>query len=161
MELLRSLSNLLLTKQEFTSIQKRRSSGHARPVSNTTESKDGPRKFLIVDDHTGFRKTLRAFLPPGRISECDDGLKAIALYGAELPDWVLMDFELQGMDGLTATRHLLHRFPQARVIFVSNHADDAFRDAAMAVGAYGFVSKQHLAEVRRLIDAHDFPDRTS
>lgn len=159
MELLRSLSNHLLFKQEFTSIHGVTSSVQAPTVSKTPESTDGLRKFLIVDDHAGFRKTLRAFLPPGRITECDDGLKAVALYGTELPDWVLMDIEMDGMDGLTATRHLLHRFPQARVLFVSNHTDEAFRNAAMALGAVGFVNKQNLAELRLLIDRLDFPDR--
>jgi len=129
-------------------------------VNKQPESKDRNRKFLIVDDHAGFRKTLRAFLPPGSITECDSGLDVVALYEAEQPDWVLMDIEMAGMDGLTATRELLRRFPRARVILVSNHPEEGFRRAATELGSYGFVNKEHLNELRCLIDPPDFPDRT-
>lgn len=129
-------------------------------MNQKPEPKDRTRKFLIVDDHAGFRKTLRAFLPPGSIAECDSGLDALAAYETEQPDWVLMDIEMAGMDGLTATRQLLRRFPRARVILVSNYPEEAFRQVATELGSYGFVNKEHLNELRRLIDPTDFPDPT-
>jgi DNA-binding NarL/FixJ family response regulator len=104
----------------------------------------GKNKFLIVDDHAGFRRTLRAFLPAGIVIECDNSAAALTCYAAERPDWVLMDIELPDADGLSTTRQLKARFPAARVIIVSNHGEAEFRQAAAQLGACGFVHKEHL-----------------
>ncbi len=115
----------------------------------------GTRKFLIVDDHAGFRRTLRAFLPAGVVTECSDGGEVLACYDAERPDWVLMDIEMAGMDGLTATRLLRQRFPDARVIIVSQHAEEEFQAAARKLGVRGFVRKERLAELRDFLETPD------
>ncbi|MBL9171054.1 MAG: response regulator transcription factor [Verrucomicrobiales bacterium] len=124
-------------------------------MNSTPRTAGRPIKFLVVDDHAGFRKTLRAFLPSGSVTECGSGLEALVLYAAEQPDWVLMDIEMPVMDGLTATRELLARFPKARVILVSNHDGEEFHLKARELGSYGFVHKSHLEEVPRLIHSHD------
>lgn len=110
-------------------------------------------KFLIVDDHAGFRRTIRAFLPEGVVTECGDGREVLECYAIEHPDWVLMDIEMSGVDGLTATRQLKEQFPEARVIFVSHHDEEDFGSAAREVGASGFVKKDHLEELRGIIAA--------
>ena len=117
-----------------------------------------PRRFLIVDDHASFRKTIRAFLPAGQVSDCTDGSEVVARYAAEQPDWVLMDIEMAGLDGLSATRQLRQRFPNARVIIVSNHADEEFRAAACELRTRGFVHKEHLEEIARIIDGDNAPE---
>ena len=117
------------------------------------------RKYLIVDDHAGFRRTIRAFLPRGDVCECADGRDVVARYTEEHPDWVLMDIEMRDMDGLTATRHLKEQFPEARVIFVSHHGEDDFKIAARDLGAYGFVKKDHLEELAAIIIDGDMDRR--
>lgn len=114
-----------------------------------------PTKFLIVDDHAAFRQTIRAFLPAGVVAECADGRDVLACYAAEHPDWVLMDIEMSGVDGLTATRQLKQEFPEARVIIVSNHGEEEFRTAAREVGTCGFVHKEHLEELPQIIAASE------
>lgn len=111
----------------------------------------------MVDDHAGFRRVLRDFLPEGRVTECSTGLEALSAYAAGEPDWVLMDIEMSDMDGLTATRQLLERFPNARVILVSHHQPEEFHQLAREIGCHGFVHKSRLEEVRRLIDGSNFP----
>jgi DNA-binding NarL/FixJ family response regulator len=113
------------------------------------------RKFLIVDDHAAFRRTIRAFLPEGEVTECADGRDVLACYSAEHPDWVLMDIEMAAVDGLTATRELRQSFPEARVIIVTNHREEDFRHAARELGACGFVEKEHLEELRPIIAAQE------
>jgi CheY-like chemotaxis protein len=108
-------------------------------------------KFLIVDDHAAFRQTLRAFLPDSTVLECADGREVLALYAAERPDWVLMDIQMPGLDGLTATRRLKEKFPAARIIIVTNHAGEEFRAAARDAGADGFVHKEHLEELPAMV----------
>ena len=120
-------------------------------MSSGYQGRTGTRKFLIVDDHAAFRQTLRAFLPDSTVLECADGSQALALYAAERPDWVLMDIQMPGLDGLTATRRLKERFPVARIIIVTNHAGEEFRAAAREAGADGFVHKEHLEELPAMI----------
>ena len=112
-----------------------------------------PTKYLIVDDHAAFRKTIREFLPAGVVIECADGREVLDCYAAEHPDWVLMDIEMGSLDGLTATRQLKARFPEARVIIVSNHGEEEFRQAARDLGACGFVHKANLEDLSSLIIA--------
>ena len=124
------------------------------------ESGRATRKFLIVDDHAAFRQTIRAFLPAGTVTECADGRDVLACYAAERPDWVLMDIEMAGLDGLSATRQLKQKFPEARVIIVSNHREEEFRGAARELGSCGFVNKDHLEELRGIIEVaseHSLP----
>ena len=108
----------------------------------------------IVDDHTVFRAGLRAVLDGA------DGIEVVADYGdAEgvlaldrLPDVVLMDLDLPGTDGVTATRALTGR--GCRVLVLSMHDDAPNVIAAIAAGAGGYVTKAaELEDVVRGIHA--------
>ena len=125
--------------------------GEVATMPDKAQSAAARGKFLIVDDHAAFRQTLRAFLPDSTVLECADGLEVLALYTAERPDWVLMDIQMPGLDGLTATRRLKERFPEARIIMVTNHAGEELRAAAREAGADGFVHKEHLEELPAMI----------
>ncbi|MDR3459997.1 MAG: response regulator transcription factor [Verrucomicrobiae bacterium] len=111
----------------------------------------GRTKFLIVDDHAGFRQVIRAFLPAGLVVECDDGSAVLERYATESPDWVLMDIELPGIDGFTATRQLKLRYPDARVIIISNHGEEEFRREARELGTAGFVHKSELEKLAAIL----------
>lgn len=110
-------------------------------------------KLLIVDDHQEMRRVLRRLLSSvaDEIAECDDGAAALAAYADCQPDWVLMDIEMEPIDGLTATRQLLIREPGARVLIVTNHDNAALRAAAQTAGARGYVLKENLFELPRLL----------
>lgn len=105
--------------------------------------------FLIVEDNQAMRLLIRSIVRKvsDDIVECGDGSEALAAYIAHRPDWVLMDVEMPGMDGLRATRAIIAQFPDARIIIVTQHADAGTRDAAKAAGATGFVGKDNLAEL--------------
>ncbi len=108
---------------------------------------------LLVEDHAPMRETLRLWLADlaAPITECDNGADVCASYAAHQPDWVLMDIELPGQDGLAATRELLAKEPAARVLIVTTYDDAELRRAAQAAGARGYVLKENLLEVRRLL----------
>ncbi len=108
---------------------------------------------LLVEDHASMRATLRMWLADlaAPITECDNGAEVCACYARHQPDWVLMDIELPGQDGITATRELLTADPAARVLIVTNYDDVEMRSAAAAAGACGYVLKENLLDLRRLL----------
>lgn len=87
------------------------------------------------------------------VYECADGESAVDLYARHHPDWVLMDIALSGLDGIAATHEIRHSDPAARVIIVTEHREEQFRRAASAAGAVGYVLKDHLLDLPRLLTA--------
>lgn len=108
-------------------------------------------KLLVVDNNAQIRRLLRRLLSDlsTDIVECADGREAIVAYRQHQPDWVLMDVELPGQDGLTATRQIKAQWPQANILIVTSFDEPALRHAAQAVGACGYVLKDNLVELPR------------
>lgn len=110
-------------------------------------------KVLIVDDHQEMRELMRTYLPDtfDEIRECEDGIDALDCYREFLPDWVLMDWKMEQMDGLTATRQIVAAYPEARILMVTNYDDKTLRQAAREAGAQGFVSKENLLNILEIL----------
>jgi two-component system, NarL family, response regulator LiaR len=109
--------------------------------------------LLIVDDSDEIRRMLRTFVSAiaEPIYECRDGGAACDAYAAHRPDWVLMDVSMLPMDGITATRQIVARFPAARIVILTQYDDARFKQAAQQAGACGYVLKTDLLGVRRLL----------
>ena len=109
--------------------------------------------ILIADDNQEMRRMIRdlvADLDP-EVIECADGGAAIAAYDEYQPDFVLMDIHMTPVDGLTATREILGRHPDARIIAVTQHQDARTRARVKAMGMWAFVGKDDLMSLRSLI----------
>jgi CheY-like chemotaxis protein len=119
------------------------------------QSKHDRLKCLVVDDHAGFRKVVRDFLPREvvEVMECADGSEAVAAYAANQPDWTLMDIEMPGLDGLRATRAIRERFPDARIIILTHHDLPELREQALEAGACAFLSKDNLWQINATLEA--------
>lgn len=110
-------------------------------------------KVLIVDDNEQARGMIRRCLS-GRADEfceCSDGSEVLSAYADFLPDWVLMDWEMKEVNGLTATRNLLARYPAAKVLLVTNYDERDLRQAAMEAGAVAFVLKDDLRQILEIL----------
>jgi CheY-like chemotaxis protein len=109
--------------------------------------------ILIVEDNEPMRDLLKKLVRDlaEDLTECDDGVEALETYQRCHPDWVLMDIKMRGMDGLTATRQIKAAFPKARIIIVTGHDDARLRAAARKAGACGYVHKENLLELRRIL----------
>jgi len=110
-------------------------------------------KIMIVDDNARMRRTIRETLSElqAEICECGDATEAITTYSYFRPDWVLMDVMMEPMDGISATRAIITIDPKARVIIVTQHDEERLKIAAHEVGAIGFVLKENLSEVARMV----------
>lgn len=120
---------------------------------NFIQTKTAVSKILIVDDHTEMRRMTKFFLRdlPFEFEECADGADALDCYEKTRPDWVLMDWEMRRMDGLTATRKIIEKHPQAKILMVTQYDDEQLKEAATKAGARGFVLKENLMDLRRQI----------
>jgi DNA-binding NarL/FixJ family response regulator len=114
-------------------------------------------KLLIVEDNPGVRKVIRNLVArvASEICECADGAEVLALFRREQPDFVLMDIQMKGVDGITATRQLKAVDPTARVIIVTDYDQPDLREAAYQAGAFRYVSKENLLELVRLLKEFD------
>jgi CheY-like chemotaxis protein len=108
---------------------------------------------LIVDDNQNMRRAIRLVVKDlfEEIYECGDGSQALAAYASQLPDWVFMDIRMKETDGLTATRQIKAAFPDARIIIVTVCHGDDLREAAQEAGAYAYVVKDNLLELRQIL----------
>ncbi len=112
-------------------------------------------KLLLVEDSVKVRELTKSLFDGIEIEfvDCADGNEALAAYREHQPDWVLMDIQMPGMDGLTATRHITTAFPKARVLIVTQFDGQHLRSAASQAGARGYVLKEHLYQVRDILEA--------
>jgi len=102
--------------------------------------------ILLVDDHAAIRQGLRALLelePDLKvIGEAENGRQAVKLVMKSRPDVVVIDLAMPVLDGLEATRQILSRAPQTKVLVLTSYGDDASIDHLTEAGAAGFLIKQ-------------------
>lgn len=105
-------------------------------------------KVLLVDDHAIIREGLRSLLEkqPGMevIADTDDGRKAIELVRERLPDIVLMDITMRGLNGIEATRQITALSPAVKVIALSIHSNRRYVTDMLSAGASGYILKECL-----------------
>lgn len=118
-------------------------------------SGDGRARVVLVDDDPLVRAGLRMLLggPDGVqvVGEGDDGDRAVDLVARHQPDVVLMDVRMSRVDGLSATREVLRRWPAAKILILTTFDADDLVLEALRAGARGFVLKD--TPPRRLVAA--------
>ncbi len=115
------------------------------------------KRILICDDEPRARQALKALLLTREVTcldessstihvagEARDGYEAVQLVRTILPEVVVIDACMPGMDGLEATRFIKKNWPQVRVVVLTMYADQ--RQAALDAGADTFLMKGCLAE---------------
>jgi DNA-binding NarL/FixJ family response regulator len=104
---------------------------------------------LLVDDHAVVRQGLRALLEAEGdmvvVGEADDGRAAVVLAKKTLPDVVVMDVAMPGMNGLEATRQIVRNVPTAKVLVLTSYGDEDYVTQLLAAGAIGYLVKQTAA----------------
>ncbi len=116
-------------------------------------------RILLVDDQSIICQGLKALLqlePELQVvGTADNGEKAIEQVEALQPDVVLMDIRMPGMDGVTATKIIVQRFPKTKVLVLTTFDDDEYIASALKAGAKGYLLKdmpsEELADAVRVI----------
>ncbi len=102
-------------------------------------------RVLIADDHPLFREGLRTLLLAAPdmelVGEAESGSAAIRLAAELQPYVILMDIQMPGIDGVEATRQIIHSSPHIAVLMVTMFDDDSLVFSAMRAGACGYVLK--------------------
>lgn len=104
-----------------------------------------PIRVLLVDDHILFRKGLISLLSARDdieiVGECDEGAEAVDRIRDLMPDVVLMDVRMPGLDGIEATRRITSEMPHVRVVMLTVSEEDKDLFEAIKCGARGYLLK--------------------
>jgi DNA-binding NarL/FixJ family response regulator len=102
-------------------------------------------RILIVEDHEGFRESLKAVLsgrlPLAVLDEAAEGNEVLPKIEAHPPDLVFMDINVPGENGLELTRQIKQDFPSIVVVILTSYDLPEYREAAYRYGANYFLSK--------------------
>ena len=102
------------------------------------------KRVLLVDDHRLVREGLRRTLEDAGfevVGEAENGADGLDLAEQLRPHVVLMDVSMPVVDGITATRRMRSRVPDAHVVVLTMHADSDLVEKARSAGAAGYLLK--------------------
>ncbi|HLG59086.1 MAG TPA: response regulator transcription factor [Vicinamibacterales bacterium] len=103
-------------------------------------------RILLADDHVVVRQGLKLLIESQPdmtvVSEASDGASAIQQAQELKPDVIIMDISMPGMNGLVATRTLKRMQPDAVIVTLTRHSDDAYLQELLRAGVSAYVLKQ-------------------
>jgi two-component system response regulator NreC len=128
-------------------------------------------RVVLVDDHLILREGIRALLEKvsdiEMVGEADNGTEAVAKVAQLMPDVVLMDITMPGLNGLEATRQIKQEHPQVKVLILTMHETDQYLSEMLEAGASGYVvktttSSELISAIRTVYqgDVHLYPSIT-
>jgi len=102
-------------------------------------------RILLGDDHTLLRSGLKKILQDHGeweiVGEAGDGREAVRLALELEPDLIILDIGMPLLNGLEATRQIVRRLPDVRILILSMHANEAYIIEALKAGAKGYLLK--------------------
>ncbi len=119
-------------------------------------------EILIVDDEKNIRTTLMGILRDEgyRVTAVTSGEEALAQLTEALPDLVLLDIWMPGMDGLETLTALRQTYPDLGVVMISGHGNIETAVKAIRMGAYDFIEKPLSLEKTLLAIRHALDQQT-
>ena len=108
-------------------------------------------RIAIIDDDRLVCQSLKTILQSNEdikvVGMGHDGHEAVTLFAQLQPDVLLMDIRMDRMTGLEACRHILGKFPDARILFLTTFVDDEYIVQALRLGAKGYILKQDFESI--------------
>jgi NarL family two-component system response regulator LiaR len=100
---------------------------------------------MIVDDHEMVRQGAAGYLEAqpdiAVVAQAESGQQAVALVQEHVPDVVLMDLVMPGIDGVEATRRIKDLSPRTHIIVLTSYHQDEFIFPALQAGAISYLLK--------------------
>ena len=104
-----------------------------------------PITILLVDDHEVVRQGVRAFFEAHAefevVGEAKNGAEAVKLAEEYIPNVVLMDLIMPGMDGVEATRQIKDISPRTQIVVLTSYHEDEHIFPALQAGALSYILK--------------------
>ena len=122
-------------------------------------------RVAIADDHQELRLALRLLLSMFKdievVCEAGNGQEAVECVRRLQPDVLVMDIQMPVLDGFEATKQIIDLALPTPVILISTYRGEIIARQAAAVGARGFVPKDHIAEwlhtaIKKVHQGEDF-----
>jgi NarL family two-component system response regulator LiaR len=114
-----------------------------------------PTSIILVDDHEVVRNGVRAYLETVKdfqvVGEAGSGEEAIQLIADAIPDVVLMDLIMPGMDGVETIRRIKQVSPRSQVVVLTSFHEDVHIFPALKAGAISYILKD--MKMDKLVDA--------
>lgn len=126
-------------KSVSTRLGPRYKAGLVNPWANI----EGPPKFMLVDDEKEFVHTLSERLRTRDLesSIAYDGEQALDMIKQEVPDVIVLDLMMPGIDGIDVLRHIKSDNPEIEVIILTGHGSDREKRLAEELGAFAYLNK--------------------
>jgi DNA-binding NtrC family response regulator len=123
------------------------------PASAAGGTAEPPLKVLFVDDEEAFVRTMaeRMALRDLGGEVALSGQQALDMLAGDVPDVMVLDLKMPGLDGMEVLRRVKRSHPQVAVIIMTGHGSDADREEATRLGAFEYLQKP--VEITRLMDA--------
>ena len=113
--------------------------------------------LYLIDDHAALRRALARFVddePDFEVcGEASSAREAFAALETLTPDLVLVDVAMPETNGIEFVRELKKQRPEQKCLMVSAHDQQEYKDAALAAGAQGYVTKEDPLDVLEAIKA--------
>lgn len=101
--------------------------------------------IILADDHTLFREglltILNAELEFQVVAQANNGREVVKLLRKHEVDVIIMDIAMPELNGIEATRQILHDYPEMKIIALSMHSDSHFVTGMLKAGAKGYLLK--------------------
>ena len=126
--------------------------GAAKAVSSERKEQAAPNclRLVLADDHPVVRAGLKTLLATETdfsvIAEAETGVAAVELADALVPDLILMDVSLPGLNGAEATRRIKSSRPEIQIVGLSVHEEVSFARMLLDAGASGYALKRSACD---------------
>ena len=108
-------------------------------------------RVLLADDHAIFRAGLRRLVEEAGdmavIAEAADGHEAIKRIHDVMPDVVVIDISMPGLDGLEVISQLNFSHPKLPILVLTMHEEEQYVVRTIAAGAMGYITKRSVPEL--------------